>query len=111
LYRYAEAGALRRIVRQASTSRPLAWFAARILHRVDHLVYRATRGRITFSMWASGLPVVLLTTTGPDWPSPHNARTRNSGGSELIVIASNFGRRNHPARYHNLRAALASPLG
>lgn len=61
---YTEAGVLRRLVRLASTSRPLAWLSARVLHRIDRVVHRATRGRSTFSGWASGLPVVFLTTTG-----------------------------------------------
>ena len=55
--------------------------------------------------WLSGLPVVMLTTTG--------ARTGQQrtlpviavpDGDNLVVIASNWGQRRHPAWYHNLRA-------
>ena len=102
---YAEASAVRRIVRQAAASRPVAWLSARILHRIDHVVDRATGGRSTFSQWVSGLPVVLLTTTGA-----RTGRSRTTpvlgipDGDRLIVIASNFGKQQHPAWYHNLRA-------
>lgn len=105
MHTYAEAGALRRLVRQASTSRPLAWLSARILHRIDRAVYRATRGRITFSMWVSGLPVVLLSTTGARTGQPRTTPVLGiPDGDRLVVIAANFGQRHHPAWYYNLRA-------
>jgi deazaflavin-dependent oxidoreductase (nitroreductase family) len=104
MYRYAEAGALRRIVRLATTSRPLAWLSARILHRIDRVVYRSTRGRATFSGWMSGLPVVLLHTTGARTGSPRTSPVLGiPDGNRLIVIGANFGRPQHPAWYHNLR--------
>ncbi len=102
---YTEAGVLRRVVRQASTSRPLAWLSARVLHRIDRFVHRATRGRSTFSGWASGLPVVLLTTTGARTGLRRTTPVLGIlDGDRLIVIASNFGSQQHPAWYHNLRA-------
>jgi hypothetical protein len=42
----------------------MSWLYARTLHHLDRWVYRATRGRTTFVSWVTGLPVVLLTTTG-----------------------------------------------
>ena len=104
-YDHRRASRPRRAVRQLAATRPVAWVSARALHRVDLLVHRATRGRTTFSTVVSGLPVVMLTTTG--------ARTGRSrtlpvlgipDGDRMVVIASNFGQRHHPAWYHNLRA-------
>jgi deazaflavin-dependent oxidoreductase (nitroreductase family) len=40
----------------------------------------------TFSTAVSGLPIIILTTTG----------------ARLVVIASNFGQGHHPAWYHHL---------
>ena len=72
-------GPARRAVRQPSTTRPVAWLSARALHRVDLLAYRLTRGRTTFSSCVSGLPVVMLTTTGArDRPAPDAAGARAS---------------------------------
>jgi deazaflavin-dependent oxidoreductase (nitroreductase family) len=104
-YAYRHAGPVRRTVRQMSATRPVAWLSALVLHRLDGLVYRRTRGRATFSSWVSGLPVVMLTTTGA-----RTGRARTvpvlglSDADGLVVIASNFGRAHHPAWYHNLRA-------
>jgi len=97
--------AIRRLVRRASTTRPVAALSARTLHRIDRLVHRLTRGRATFSSWVSGLPVVMLTTTGA-----RTGRRRTvplvglPDGDRVVLIASNFGRRHHPAWFHNLRA-------
>jgi len=105
MYRYTEAGALRRMVRRATTTRPLAWMSARVLPRLDRIAYRSTRGRFTFSRWMSGLPVVMLTTTGA-----RTGRARTTpvlgipDGDRLVVVAANFGQQHHPAWYHNLRA-------
>ena len=99
------AGRVHRFVQYAAATRPVAWLAARMLHHLDAVSFRVTRGRTTFSEKVSGLPIVMLTTTG--------ARTglRRTlpvvaipDGDRLIVIASNFGQRHHPAWYHNLRA-------
>ncbi len=105
MYRYTEAGALRRIVRQATTSRPLAWLIARILHRIDRVAYRSTRGRFTFSRWMSGLPVVMLTTTGARTGQPRTTPVLGIPATDgLVVVAANFGQLHHPAWYYNLRA-------
>jgi deazaflavin-dependent oxidoreductase (nitroreductase family) len=102
---HRDTGAVRRLVRRVAATRPVAWLCARLLHRIDLVVYRASGGRATFSSWVSGLPVVMLTTTG--------ARTGRRGtlplvgipdGDRMVLIASNYGRRHNPAWYHNLRA-------
>lgn len=105
MYRYTEAGALRRMVRQATTSRPLAWLSARILPNIDRVAYRSTRGRFTFSRWMSGLPVVMLTTTGARTGQPRTTPVLGiPAGDGLVVVAANFGQTRDPSWYHNLRA-------
>lgn len=68
-------------------------------------MYRLTRGRYTFASLLSGLPVVMLTTTGA-----RSGRRRTvpvlglPTADGLVVIASNYGQERHPAWYYNLRA-------
>ncbi|MBL7258375.1 nitroreductase family deazaflavin-dependent oxidoreductase [Paractinoplanes lichenicola] len=104
-YAFTEAGPLRRLVRLAVTSRPLAWLSVRYLAPIDRLALRATGGRGTFSGWVSGLPVVQLTTTGARTGQRRTTPVLGvPDGDGLVVIAANFGETRHPAWYHNLRA-------
>ena len=99
------ANPVHRGVRALAGTAPVAWLFARVLHRLDLAVHRRSSGRTTLVTLMSGLPVVLLTTTGArtgqrrTWPV-----VGLPDGERLVVIASNFGRDHHPAWYHNLRA-------
>jgi deazaflavin-dependent oxidoreductase (nitroreductase family) len=102
---YTEASALRRLVRQAAATRPMAWLGRHALHRIDRLVFRISRGRTTFSSAVSGLPVVMLTTTGARTGRQRMVPVLGiADGDRLVVIATNFGQRQSPAWCHNLRA-------
>ncbi|MGH3827722.1 MAG: nitroreductase family deazaflavin-dependent oxidoreductase [Pseudonocardiaceae bacterium] len=95
------AGVFRRFLRTA----PMSWLCARILHRLDNIVHRITAGRTTFTGLVTGLPVVMLTTTGAKSGQPRTVPLlglRDEG--HVIVIASSYGRSRHPGWYHNLRA-------
>jgi deazaflavin-dependent oxidoreductase (nitroreductase family) len=96
-------------MRRFAASGPGSWLFARVAHRIDRPVYKLTGGRHTFANLVSGLPVVMITTTGArsgvrrtvpvlGLPTPDG----------LAVIASNYGQPRHPAWYHNL---LANPRG
>jgi deazaflavin-dependent oxidoreductase (nitroreductase family) len=105
MYRYEQTNWPRRVMRLSGAVPPITWFYARALHHIDGLVYRASRGRTTFTSWVAGLPIMMLTTTGarsgrrrtlPVIGVPHDEC--------VVVIASNYGQDNNPAWYHNLRA-------
>jgi deazaflavin-dependent oxidoreductase (nitroreductase family) len=98
-------GLRRRIVGMAVRIIPMSFVPARLLLRVDRGVFRLSRGRTTFSAWVSGLPIVMLTTTGARTGQPHTLPVLGlPEGDRLVVIASNFGRPQHPGWYYNLRA-------
>jgi deazaflavin-dependent oxidoreductase (nitroreductase family) len=106
MYRYEEANFLRRALRRSAGWKPLSLFYARTLHLFDRAVFKLTRGRATFTSWLADLPVAWLTTTGAksgvQRTSPVVAIPGEDG--KLVVIASNYGQRNNPSWYHNLRA-------
>jgi len=102
---YAEANALRRGILRFASSRPGAWLFARVAHRIDRPMYRLTRGRHTFASLVAGLPVVMLTTTGARSGQPRTVPVLGLPTPDgLVVVASNFGQRRHPAWCHNLGA-------
>jgi deazaflavin-dependent oxidoreductase (nitroreductase family) len=102
---YAQANTLHRLIRRLGATRPGSWFFARTLHHADRLVYRLSRRRTTLASLVSGLPVVMLTTTGAR--SGRETTLPLLGfeeGEAMILVASNYGQAHHPAWYHNLRA-------
>jgi deazaflavin-dependent oxidoreductase (nitroreductase family) len=103
--RYREANLIQRFMRWSAATAPMSWVYVRVLHHIDRPIYRLTRGRHTFVNLVSGLPVVMLTTTG--------ARTAQQrvwpvlglpDGDNLVATASNWGQPQRPAWYHNLCA-------
>ena len=102
---YDQANALQKILRRFAASGPGSWLFARILHRIDRPVHRLTRGRYTFASLLSGIPVVMLTTTGAKSGQPRTVPVLGIPAQDgVAIIASNFGQYRHPAWYHNLRA-------
>ena len=82
------------------------WYLKRIAPRIDPPLLRLTGGRVS-SVYP--VPVMLLTTTGA---KSGKARTLPLlyviDGDRLMLIASNYGKKSHPAWYRNLRANLRS---
>jgi deazaflavin-dependent oxidoreductase (nitroreductase family) len=98
-------GLLRRMVRRAAEIVPMSWIRPRLVVPVDREVFRLSGGRTTLSALVSGLPIIMLTTTG--------ARTGQAravpvlglpADDRLVLIASNFGKPSNPGWYYNLRA-------
>jgi len=102
---YEQAGPVQRFMRRFASSGPGSWVFARVSHRIDRPVYRWTKGRHTLGSLVSGIPIVMLTTTGARSGRPRTVPVLGLPTEYgLVVIASNFGQRHQPAWYHNLRA-------
>jgi hypothetical protein len=95
--RYREANPIQRFLRWSAATAPMSWLYVRVLHHLDRLSYRVTRGRHTFSSWISGLPVVMLTTTGARTGQQRTCPViAVADGDDLVVIASNWGSASIP---------------
>jgi deazaflavin-dependent oxidoreductase (nitroreductase family) len=102
---YAEANVLQKLLRRFAASGPGAWVFARVAQRLDKPVYELTNGRHTFGSIVAGLPTVMLTTTGAKSGKPRTVPVLGIPTDDgIAVIASNFGQRNQPGWYYNLRA-------
>ena len=81
------------------------WLAKNIAPKVDPWLLRGTGGRLAMGLM---LPSALLTTTGAKTGQPRtNPVFYFHDGSDVIVIASNYGADKNPAWYYNL---CANPL-
>ena len=101
---YADANPLHRVIRRLAATRPGSWLLARTLHHADRVVYRLTGRRTTLAALLSGLPVVMLTTTGAR--SGRETTVPLLGfeeGEAVVLVASNYGQAHHPSWCHNLR--------
>jgi deazaflavin-dependent oxidoreductase (nitroreductase family) len=102
---YERANPLQKALRRFAASGPGSWLFARVLHRIDKPVNRLSRGRFSFASLLSGLPVVMITTTGARSGQQRTVPVLGLPTPDgLAVIASNYGQRRHPAWYYNLRA-------
>jgi deazaflavin-dependent oxidoreductase (nitroreductase family) len=83
----------------------MAWLYGHIQEPLDRFVYRFTSGRTTLTSLLGDVEMTMLTTTGA---KTGLARTHvvlgMLDGDRVVVVASNYGRRQHPAWYHNLIA-------
>ncbi|HEX6760687.1 MAG TPA: nitroreductase family deazaflavin-dependent oxidoreductase [Propionibacteriaceae bacterium] len=83
----------------------MSWIRPRTLVRIDRATFRLSRGRTTLSAWISGLPIIMLTTTGARSGQPRALPVLALPEDDhLVLIASNFGMPSNPGWYYNLRA-------
>lgn len=88
-----------------ASTRPGAWFYSHTLHHIDRVLLRLSGGRLSAPRVFAGFPVILITTIGAKSGKERTLPLLGIRDDEdWIVIASNFGSKNHPAWYFNLRA-------
>jgi deazaflavin-dependent oxidoreductase (nitroreductase family) len=108
---YAEANPAHRAIRWFAATGPGDWLFANVLRRLDGPVYRLTSGRHTAASLLSGLPVVQLATTGARTGRPRTVPVLGVPTPDgLAVFTSNFGRKQQPGWYHNLRKHPAATV-
>ncbi len=89
-------------VRALGRTRAFAWIASRALPRVDA---RFVRRRRSLTSFGTGFPLCYLTTTGRRSGEPRTVPLLHlADGDRIVLIASNWGRRRHPAWALNLEA-------
>ena len=64
-----------------------------------------SRGGVVESHGLGSFPIALITTIGAKSGAERTTPlTYTKDGDDVIVIASNYGRENHPAWFHNIKA-------
>ena len=103
--RFDEANWLQRRLRALPGIGWVIWFFSRALRPLDRAVFRISGGRHTLVSLLSGLPVVMLTTTGARSGQPRTLPVLGiPDGDRTVVLASNWGKQHHPSWYYNLHA-------
>ena len=95
----------RRLILRASGTRLGARLLAKSLRRIDDGVLRLTSGRRTFAGIATGLPAVVLVTTGARSGQIRRSPVLGIPFEDAIaVVGGNFGQPAGPAWTYNLAA-------
>jgi deazaflavin-dependent oxidoreductase (nitroreductase family) len=96
------------IIQRLAASPPGAWLLARSMHHLDRICLKLSGGRVSMTSLFTGLPVVILTTTGAKSGLPRTLPLLGirdeRDPTAFALIASNWGQRHYPAWYFNLRA-------
>jgi len=110
-YEVSNANAAQRGVQAVAASKPGAWMLSYTLAPLDKLVHKATKGRATAAGVLTGLPVVMLTTTGAKSDQQRTSPVLGIPvGDDLALIAGNFGQKSSPGWGHNLAANPAATI-
>lgn len=90
-------------MQRAGSTRAGSWLFQRTLYRVDRPLYRWTNGRITLPGALTGIPVVMLTTSGA---KTGLARTMPVAGipdrGDIVLMGTNYAQERTPAWAINL---------
>jgi deazaflavin-dependent oxidoreductase (nitroreductase family) len=109
---FDQANAAQRAVRRFASSGPGSWVFARVAHRLDKPLYKATDGRHTVASLIAGLPILMLTTTGAKSGKLRTVPVVGlPTGEGVAVIASNYGQEKQPAWFYNLRKNPDAEVG
>jgi deazaflavin-dependent oxidoreductase (nitroreductase family) len=98
----AELAGWERVAQRIAASRPGAWFYVHLAPHLDRPLHRLTAGRLHCGLtW----PVAMLHLRGAVSGAPRETPVLYlEDGERIVVLASNGGRRRHPAWYHNATA-------
>lgn len=105
-FRFASPNRVQRWMQVLPSTRPGAWVFSKVLPPLDRILHRVSRGRLTLPGLLTGLPVVMITTTGARSGLPRTTPLVGVpvGDGALALVGTNFGQRPTPGWVHNLTA-------
>lgn len=84
---------------------PVSAVMSRTMHHLDRRVLRWSNGRYSAASLMTGLPIINLTAVGAKSGEPRTVPlVAIPDGDQLILIASNWGKPQHPSWYYNVKA-------
>lgn len=96
---------LQRNLLKFTSSKLGAKIASRALPPLDKTILKRTQNRASLTSLLSGIPVIVLTTTGAKSGLPRTVPLLGVvKGEDVFLIASNWGQAKHPSWYYNPKA-------
>ena len=110
-YSVSQANRAQRVLQKFAATGAGGWLLQRTLYPLDKQIYRRTNGKVTVPGLVTGLPVIMLTTTGAKTGQP---RTMPIVGipieGSIAVVGSNYGQSPTPGWIYNLRSDPAATI-
>jgi deazaflavin-dependent oxidoreductase (nitroreductase family) len=104
-YRVRRPHAFQRLMQSFASTRPGAWFFSKVLHHLDDLVVKVSKGRTSAPEVLAGLPVVDVTSIGRKSGLPRRSHLIAVPiDGTLALLGTNFGQPSTPAWVLNLEA-------
>ena len=102
-FTFRPANAAQRGMQRLGASTAGAWVFQRTLYRVDRPLHRWSDGRLTVPGLLTGLPVIMLTTTGAKSGLPRTMPVAGIPyGDDLVIVGTNYGQEHTPGWVFNL---------
>lgn len=102
-FRWTPPNPVQRSLQRAASTRAGGWVFQRTLYRVDRPLYRWSGGRLTLPGLATGLPVIMLSTTGAKSGLVRSMPVAAIPlGDDLAVVGTNFAQPRPPGWAFNL---------
>ncbi len=96
--------AFQKMIHRFLMLRPVSAFLSVVLHRLDIILLKLTGGKHTVAEIV-GLPIIQLTTIGAKSGERRTMPLVSLfDGEKIALIGSNFGGKNNPGWYYNLKA-------
>jgi deazaflavin-dependent oxidoreductase (nitroreductase family) len=97
-----------KLLHKIFSTRATLLFLPHLLYRLDGLFLKLSSNRLTVTQLLSGLPMLMLTTTGAKTglqrTTPLLYVRDPQNAEKFVLIGSNWGRQGNPAWYFNLKA-------
>lgn len=104
-YEMKSPNAAQRAVQRVAATRPGGWVVEKIQPPLDKVLFTRTGGTTTAASLLSGLPVIMLATTGAKSGTVRTTPIFGIPlGDDLAIVGSNYGRQTAPGWVHNLTA-------
>lgn len=102
-FRFTPPNPIQHALQRTASTRPGSWLFQRTLYRVDRPLHRWTRGKVTLPGLVTGLPVIMLTTTGAKSGLPRTMPVAGIPfGDDLVILGTNYAQQHTPGWVFNL---------
>lgn len=102
-FRFTPPNPVQHALQRAASTRSGSWLFQRTLYRIDRPLHRWSKGKVTVPGLVTGLPVIMLTTTGARSGLQRTMPVAAIPfGDDLVILGTNYAQEHTPGWVFNL---------